>query len=456
MRTVDAKLKEMYVTPEDFGAVGDASTDDYTALQAAINTGKTVHLTEGKIYKYTTGLVITTNLQRFGGPGRLMPIGGINGVTITGVSGSSGYGSAGIEVDLTFDSHDFTGCALRVDNSDRVIIKRLYGVDIGTGNTSSSIMYVQKCNTIVLEWMYAFVGGKGITWYGSGIDNNAGATRSDIFRIQFAVISCDDYQYAFDWDGNCHSLEIGYLGLVNTGGLVIRNTSGGTAPMIGRFNHLEIDYPGNHGVEIQAGLDFDFNMIYQGGAGYVGSIPNKSGIKIGAAIGDYQVRINGGKFIGNTGYGIENNGGVVLYTGTTDLADNTLGEFKNPDKIWTKVQKLIIAGDIEYYHTKSGGNPLVAYAANSYMTFDRTNFQYNFVTSSTNTLIIDKKYVQSLVPLLPPSYTVATLPNSNLVPGMRATVYDCTITTFYTAVSGNGGGANWVPVFYNGSNWLIG
>ena len=453
-RTIDAKLKEIYVTPEDFGAVGNGITDDSLALSMAIGTGKTVHLTEGKIYKYTTGLEISTSFQRFGGPGQLMPMGGIIGLLITG-------GCAGVEVDLTFNSNTFTGCALRVDNADRVIIKRLYGVDIGTGNTSSSIMFVQKCNTIVLEWMWAYVGGRGITWYGSGIGTEAGAVRSDIFRIQFAVISCNDYLPAFDWNGNCHSLEVGYLGLVNTGGIIIQNQSGGTPPMIGRFNHLEIDYPGYHGVDIQAGLDFDFNMIYQGGAGYPFGgrtiSANQSGIRIGAAIGDYQVRINGGKFIGNTGYGIENNGGVVLYTGTTDLADNTLGEFKNPDKIWTKVQKLIIGGDIEYYHTKSGGNPLVAYAANSYMTFDRTNFQYNFVTSATNTLIIDKKYVQSQVPLLPPSYTVATLPNTNLVPGMRANVSDCSITTFYTAVSGNGSGANWVPVFVDGSGvWRIG
>jgi hypothetical protein len=202
-------------------------------------------------------------------------------------------------------------------------------------------------------------------------------------------------------------------------------------------------------------------MIYQGGAGYAFEgrtrTANQSGIRIGSEIGDYQVRINGGKFIGNTGYGIENNGGVVLYTGTTDLSDNYLGEVKNPDKIWTKVQKLVVGGDNEYYLTKSGNNPLVAYAANSYMTFDRTNSQYNFVTASIATLVIDKKFVQSQVPLLPPSYTVTTLPNTNLVPGMRATVSDCTITTFYSLVSGNGGGDKCVPVFVDGLGvWRIG
>ena len=72
-------------------------------------------------------------------------------------------------------------------------------------------------------------------------------------------------------------------------------------------------------------------------------------------------------------------------------------------------------------------------------------------------MVMDKTYIQSVVPLLPPTYTVSTLPNSGLVSGMRATVSDCTTTTFYTSVSGLGGGSNWVPVFCDGSGvWRIG
>ena len=59
-------------------------------------------------------------------------------------------------------------------------------------------------------------------------------------------------------------------------------------------------------------------------------------------------------------------------------------------------------------------------------------------------------------PALPPTYTVATLPNTGLLAGMRATVSDCTTTTFYTSVSGLGSGSNTVPVFYDGSVWRIG
>ena len=48
-RTVQSKLRD-WVSPEDFGAVGDGTTNDTTALQSALNTGKMVRGTPGAIY----------------------------------------------------------------------------------------------------------------------------------------------------------------------------------------------------------------------------------------------------------------------------------------------------------------------------------------------------------------------------------------------------------------------
>lgn len=50
------------------------------------------------------------------------------------------------------------------------------------------------------------------------------------------------------------------------------------------------------------------------------------------------------------------------------------------------------------------------------------------------------------------TYTVATLPTGTL--GKRSFVTDATATTFNSVVAG--GGANNVPVFYDGTNWKIG
>lgn len=48
------------------------------------------------------------------------------------------------------------------------------------------------------------------------------------------------------------------------------------------------------------------------------------------------------------------------------------------------------------------------------------------------------------------TYTVATLPTG----AKRAIVSDATVTTFASIVAG--GGANKVPVYYDGTNWRIG
>ena len=49
-RTIGAKLRET-VSPEDFGAAGDSSTDDLAAINAALATGKTVEFGSGKTYR---------------------------------------------------------------------------------------------------------------------------------------------------------------------------------------------------------------------------------------------------------------------------------------------------------------------------------------------------------------------------------------------------------------------
>ena len=52
------------------------------------------------------------------------------------------------------------------------------------------------------------------------------------------------------------------------------------------------------------------------------------------------------------------------------------------------------------------------------------------------------------------SYTVSTLPTASGKSGARAFVTDATATTFASVVVG--GGAYKVPVYSDGTNWLIG
>lgn len=81
------------VTPEDHGAKGDGTTDDYAALNLALATGKAVSLTPGKTYLCRRQLILTTDGQRIYGNGASIKR-PAQGVTTTTTTISSGVTSS--------------------------------------------------------------------------------------------------------------------------------------------------------------------------------------------------------------------------------------------------------------------------------------------------------------------------------------------------------------------------
>jgi hypothetical protein len=65
--SVRGKLNNMfnYVTPELFGAVGDGSTNDAVAIQAAVDSGKPVYF-DSKNYRVNSTITLTSNIKLFG------------------------------------------------------------------------------------------------------------------------------------------------------------------------------------------------------------------------------------------------------------------------------------------------------------------------------------------------------------------------------------------------------
>lgn len=423
MRTVQAKMRaDAPVSPEDFGAAGDGSTDDTTPLLNALATGRHVRLTEGKTYLFTADLEITTDYQFFGGPGALKPAGNC-GVVITG-------GCVGATVDVVVNSASHAGVAVKVDGAHRSWI-RLYAVDCYDG------IYVTGANVCNIDWMWGQCRHKGITWYGTT------SVRSDILHIKFALFSVGAGQYGLDWDGNCHSLEIDYLGIVcgssvssgNGYGAVVRNTSGGTAPAIGKFNHIEVDYSGTHAIEITAGSDYDISLPYLLGA-------TGSGIKTSAGINDYEVRVASGKSRGHTRYAIEASGGVVLLDGSMDLSSNTLGEVSG--SVWTKTPRLSI--DAQHYVAMASGNPLHVWDSTDYTGYDRTNNTLADFIAGAAILSRNATRVTSSVPVRLPNYTVAGLPAVSVAGDMAFATNG--------RKNGEGGGSGTgVLVFSDGTAW---
>jgi hypothetical protein len=511
-QTVQSKLRLGYVYPEDFGAAGNGSTNDTTALQNALNTGRDVYLAAGKTYLHTTALSITTFNQWFGGPGYLKTSGSINGVSVGG-------SCKGVKLSLNFNSPgQSSGYAVYISNADRVTIERLY-IYTGFGG-----VYIEQSNVTNIQWMYAALSGPGIKWFGNA------AKRSDILSIDFALMSIQNDYYGLDWDGNCNSLSVRYLGFVcgpGSGatprlgyGMIVQNTVGGyksstagsiagtlmqlnaapanpivvgmlvsgagvTAgttvtglinstnytvsisqtvgtplypvtlttmpafyPAIGRVGTLEIDYSKGNAIKILEGVDYDFVMPYVTGAA-------SDGIYIAANIDSYNVRITGGKSIGNGGYGINNLGGVALMSGSVQLTDNTSGPTNG--NVWNLAPTQAID---EYFYLNLGGDKTLAngtaqinFAPNDYMSYDRAANQLNFLVGAAGIFQVGATSANALAPLKLKTYTVATLPASPVL-GWTAMVTDANATTFASIVAG--GGSNNVPVYYDGTNWRIG
>lgn len=334
-------------TPESYASY---TVDDATqALLDALASGRNVTLSTGITYPYTTSLAATANYQRIGGGGVLRPIGAIDGMQVTG-------GLVGVELDLTFDAPDHTGTAVRISGANRTRIRRLLCNDV------FSVLWVEDANMTTVDYVWGVARGKGLTWYGND------DLRSDVLTIGSWVIdqTAAPTQYGFDWNGNCQTFEAMELGLIRGLGMIIRNVDGvATFPAIGRF-HLESDYSQGHGLEILAGLDYDIQFPY-----ILGS--NLSGIKVGATINSYEVRITGGKSVGSTtGYGVENAGGPILISGNTALYSNFLGEVLG--NAWTRLKDLRL--DDTFSINSVGAGPVIGYDTNDYETYDRTNNIY--------------------------------------------------------------------------------
>jgi hypothetical protein len=329
-----------YVTPEQYSGVGNGVANDTTPLVTAIATGKNVYL--AGTYLHTTSLTMANNNQRIYGPGALKTSGAIDGIIVNG-------GVNGVEIAINVNSPGQTaGYAVKLSNASRVNIQKLNIIDAYGG------LYAEEFNSVQVDFLWATTRGPGIKLYG---DNTK---LSDIIHFERAVIDPGSGFYGFDWDGAVHTVT-GRIGVIGGKGNIIRNVSGGTRlPAIGRVV-LESDYSEADGIRVDAGQDLDFTDAYALGA--VGS-----GLYVGAAVAARDVRVAGGKYEGNTRYGIENLGGAILFAGNTRVIANTLGQ--TTGLIWTEAYRFVLDGS--GYIALSSGNPLIAFDTNDFMSYNRT------------------------------------------------------------------------------------
>ncbi len=190
---------QTFVTPEMYGAVGDGSTNDSTALQNAINSGYAVYL-GSKNYRITTGLTLTTTVKIFGN-GKASIISTNSNITILNITGdyntienislvgnSSGAAQTGISaigvVGLTSYrlNNIVTNCYFFSLNYSGLLSQYMVGSSSGSKHEGSFLVSnceynvfsncsVQNCTTGVV-----FTGGNNNFTGGQIVDNTTGVS----------------------------------------------------------------------------------------------------------------------------------------------------------------------------------------------------------------------------------------------------------------------------------------
>jgi hypothetical protein len=125
--TVQAVLRNSFVTPEQYGAVGDGATDDTTAIQNAINTGRNVYFPSAA-YKFTN-IYMQSEGQQIWGRGTYDDY----GTTLIG-SGTSGRM---IEMRSTRESTGDTG------QSRTGMSFSNFKIETGAGSSYADILWIE-------------------------------------------------------------------------------------------------------------------------------------------------------------------------------------------------------------------------------------------------------------------------------------------------------------------------
>lgn len=295
-------------TPEAFNSSAGTGSDDRAAIQSAINTGRHVLLNPEKEYRTTSPLYVDGQVGQHIIGGILKPQGNFNALIYRGA-----YSCV---LDIAMKCAGMTGgyAVQFIQNSERCTVKKLHALD-----NAFNLLYVEQCNAITVDWLYGINmrGTRGVRWYGDG------SKRSDILTLNFAAIAGlpgNTSLVGIDWDGNCNSLYAQNIHTVNClNGLLMRNSSGGPPPAIGRLHAFGADFCYANCVSIVAGSDagydpdVDFISPYLNGAGYLQAGLGHHGILVDGQAKSASVRVFGGKSIGNRGHAYACNPANSLY-----------------------------------------------------------------------------------------------------------------------------------------------
>jgi len=253
-----------FVTPEDYGAIGNGSTDDSAAIQLAVDSGYMV-IFGSKNYRVNSAISLNGNVSVIGG-GALSIISTTSDISIFSIVGR----------DNSISNISFLGNSTGTSQ---------FGIS-AVGNAGFTLYYL---NNIISECRFNNLGGAGI--YGINIfGSSAGQNHEGIYRINSCIFSGCNYGINLSTRAeysdivNCSvqnctigvSLAGGNNGLIGsqitncgTGLQILSSSNNAHAPVSGvKINHNTINLSASNTiVQIYSGCNFFSGGITLTGTG---------------------------------------------------------------------------------------------------------------------------------------------------------------------------------------------
>jgi hypothetical protein len=315
-----------FVSVKDFGAVGDGTTDDTAAIQAALNTKKNVYLPAGR-YLVTSGLSMTSSSQRMYGESGYGPF-GLNEVSATTVActiiewGAPNDGTARDVITINRLQHCIIE-SLTIRRSPAQFANHLT-VGHGVNFTNSYFCEVRSCritgtgngvsmwgtgNQVVDCELRAFYGSYGVRYFGT---NDEPSLRGVLDRVVSDNVDAFDYGVPttfnhVEYDSYAHSLIIIACALLQGNNAIYMHDSVGIADPYSWPTWI-------HAFDVECDHQYGAGVVLAGGEGcfittsWIGSTWTGNGIiTSGSWRGEFLV--TNSRILGNAQYGILLNAG---------------------------------------------------------------------------------------------------------------------------------------------------
>lgn len=243
-RTLQTRFADT-VNVLDYGAVGDGSTNDAAAIQAAIATGKSVYFPPNKTYRVNTQITVSGQGVRLVGTG---PSGSNSAASVffcaTGSSPAfvfSGYASG--MTGFRIVSSGMTAPVIQVSSANQVNLRDLListvwaGIDVVASNTT------RLADVVITGWS----GSYGIKFRGTGSGAGVKSDILDMHRVTIANgVGVNTTAPSLLWDSYADTVNMSGCRFLKSGiGIYMTSTAGATSTEVPKFlfaSDIEIEF----------------------------------------------------------------------------------------------------------------------------------------------------------------------------------------------------------------------